>query len=225
MVLRAAAGENAPAGRALAELCDRYWVPLYAFARRKCASTDDAQDLTQGFFADLLERELLKRADPERGRFRTFLLASFQNFMAHEWQRQRAAKRGGGRAPLSLDFAWAESRLAADPAVYGTPEREFERLWALQLLDATLDAVRLQYESRGQGRVFAALRPFLLGEQGDARLNQAAEKIGISETAAKVGLHRLRLRYRDALRAEICATLSDASEADDEVRRLFAAFS
>jgi RNA polymerase sigma-70 factor (ECF subfamily) len=224
MVLRATGRERAPAGRALAELCERYWLPLYGFARRKCGSPDEAQDLTQGFFVDLLERDVLKQADPERGRFRTFLLASFQHFLSHEWERRRAAKRGGGHTPLSLDFDWAESRLVAEPAVDDTPEREFERLWALQLLEASLAAVEAQYDGRGQGHVFAALKPYMLGEQGDAGLTQAAEELGISEGAAKVALHRLRTRYREALRAEISGTLSDPSEVEDEIRRLFAAF-
>jgi len=224
IVLRARESSGAPAGRALAELCERYWLPLYGFARRKCGSVHEAQDLAQGFFVELLERDLLNRADPARGRFRTFLLAAFQHFISHQWERQRAAKRGGGRTPLSLDFAWAESRLALEPAVDDNPEREFERLWALQLLDAALEAVRLQYDSRGQGHVFAALKPFMLGEQGKVRLSQVADQLGISEGAAKVALHRLRTRYREALRAEICATLSDVNEADDEIRRLFAAF-
>jgi RNA polymerase sigma-70 factor (ECF subfamily) len=224
MVLRATGSRSAPASRALTELCERYWLPLYGFARRKCGSADQAQDLTQSFFVELLEREVLRRADPARGRFRTFLLAAFQHFIAHQAERERAAKRGGGRRPLSLDFDWAESRLAIEPAVDDDPEQQFERLWALQLLEASLEAVRTQYDARGQGRVFAALKPFMLGEHGGARLAEAAEQLGISDGAAKVALHRLRTRYRDALRGEICATLSDVNEADDEIRRLFAAF-
>jgi RNA polymerase sigma-70 factor (ECF subfamily) len=224
MVLRATGSGSAPASRALTELCERYWLPLYGFARRKCGSADKAQDLTQSFFVELLEREVLRRADPARGRFRTFLLAAFQHFIAHQAERERAAKRGGGRRPLSLDFVWAESRLTIEPALHDDPEQQFERLWALQLLEASLEAVRTQYDARGQGRVFAALKPFMLGEQGGARLAQVAEQLGISEGAATVALHRLRTRYRDALRGEICATLSDENEADDEIRRLFAAF-
>jgi RNA polymerase sigma-70 factor (ECF subfamily) len=224
MVLRAQRDAQAPAGRALADLCERYWLPLYGFARRKCGSVHEAQDFTQGFFVELLERDLLQRADPARGRFRTFLLAAFQHFISHQWERQRAAKRGGGRQPLSLDFDWAESRLASEPATDDKPEQEFERLWALQLLEGALEAVRLQYETRGQGRVFDRLKPFMLGEQGEGRLSEAAEEIGVSEGAAKVALHRLRTRYREALRAEISGTLDDPNEVDDEIRRLFAAF-
>ncbi len=224
MVLRAARRGEAPASRDLAELCERYWLPLYGFARRKCSAMHEAQDLTQGFFVELLERDLLARADPVRGRFRTFLLAAFQHFLSHEWDRQRTQKRGGGRTLLSLDFAWAESRLVGEPAVHDDPEQEFERLWALQLLESSLEALRLQYGERGQGRVFAALKPFLLGEQGAALLADAAEEIGVSEGAAKVALHRLRTRYREALRTEICATVSKADEVNDEIRRLFAAF-
>jgi RNA polymerase sigma-70 factor (ECF subfamily) len=224
MVQRASGSPSAPAGRALADLCERYWLPLYGFARRRCGSADEAQDLTQGFFVELLERELLKRADPTRGRFRTFLLAAFQNFISHDWQRRRAQKRGGGRLPLSLDFTWAESRLSLEPAENQTPEREFERLWALQLLDASFDAVKRDYAARDQEQLFANLKPFMLGEQGDVSLAQVAVKLGINTAAAKVALHRLRSRYRDALRAEICATLTDPSDADDEIRRLFTAF-
>jgi RNA polymerase sigma-70 factor (ECF subfamily) len=224
VVVRARAETDARAGEALAELCERYWLPLYAFARHKCGSVHEAQDHTQAFFVELLERDVLRRADPERGRFRTFLLAAFQHFLSHQWERQRAAKRGGGRTPLSLDFGWAESRLSCEPAVSDDPEREFERLWGLQLLEASLAAVRLQYESRGQGHVFDALRPYMLGEQGAARLAQVAAQLKISEGAAKVALRRLRARYSEALRAEISGTLDDPSEVDDEIRRLFAAF-
>jgi RNA polymerase sigma-70 factor (ECF subfamily) len=225
MVLEAGGDDGDSAGRALTDLCERYWFPLYAFARRKCGRVDEAQDLTQAFFADLLERKLLNRADPARGRFRTFLLSAFQHFIHHAWERQRAAKRGGGRAPLSLDFGWADSRLGFEPAVHETPEHEFERLWALQLLEAALETLSKQYEARDQSPLFDTLKPFMLGEQGDMRLAQAAEEIAISEGAAKVAVHRLRARYRESLRAEIAATVSDPSDVDDEIRRLFAAFS
>jgi RNA polymerase sigma factor (sigma-70 family) len=224
LVLRAGGPQQAPARRALAELCERYWLPLYAFARRKCGSVHEAQDLTQGFFVDLLESDLLHRADPNRGRFRTYLLAAFQHFLSHQWERQRAQKRGGGLRALSLDFASAESRFSGEPAVYDSAEQEFERLWALQSLDAALESVRLQYRARGQEQVFDALKPFLLGEQGQTRLADAAAELGISAGAAKVGLHRLRSRFRDALRVEISATVTQADEVDDEIRRLFAAF-
>jgi RNA polymerase sigma-70 factor (ECF subfamily) len=221
LVLRASHDAASPA---LADLCERYWLPLYAFARCKCHSLHEAQDLTQGFFVELLERDLLQRADPSRGRFRTFLLASFQHFLSHHWQRQRAAKRGGGRLPLSLDFRWADSHLAHEPATQETPEQRFERLWALQLLDAALEGVKLRYRTRGQQRVFDALKPFMVGE-GDRPLAHAASELGISEGAAKVALHRLRSRYREALRAEIAGTLDNRDEIDDEIRRLFAAVS
>jgi RNA polymerase sigma-70 factor (ECF subfamily) len=224
VVARATRGDDSCAGRALADLCGRYWFPLYAFARRKCESLHEAQDLTQAFFVELLERDVLKRADPARGRFRTFLLAAFQNFMAHHWERQRAQKRGGGKAPLSLDFVWAESRLALEPGGGDKPEREFERLWAMQVLAASLEVLEKQYESRGQASLFAVLKAFMLGEQGDATLAGAAEQLQISEGAAKVALHRLRTRYGEALRAEIGATLSDREDVEDEIRRLFAAF-
>jgi RNA polymerase sigma-70 factor (ECF subfamily) len=222
VVARASRGEDA--GRALADLCGRYWFPLYGFARRKCASLHEAQDLTQAFFVELLERDVLKRADPARGRFRTFLLAAFQNFLRHHWEREGALKRGGARATLSLDFAWAESRLTLEPAIGERPEQEFERLWAMQALGAALEAVEGQYDARGQGQLFTVLKAFMLGEQGDATLAQAAEQLGISDGAAKVALHRLRTRYGEALRAEIGATLSGLEEVDDEIRRLFAAF-
>jgi RNA polymerase sigma-70 factor (ECF subfamily) len=224
MVLRARGGVEASSKRALAELCERYWLPLYGFARRKCGSVDEAQDLTQGFFVELLERELLACADPARGRFRTFLLAAFEHFISHQWERQRAQKRGGGRLPLSLDFGWAESRLAGEPGIEDDPRQAFERLWALQVLEASLQSVRAQYEARGQGHVFAALKAFMLDEQAGARLADAAEELGVSEGAVKVALHRLRARYRDALRAEILGTVDDPQEVDDEIRRLFAAF-
>jgi RNA polymerase sigma-70 factor (ECF subfamily) len=225
MVLEAGGGQGASAGRALADLCECYWLPLYAFARRKCDRREEAQDLTQAFFADILERKLLNRADPARGRFRTFLLSAFQHFMHHAWERQRAAKRGGGRTPLSLDFGWADSRLSFEPAVRETAEHQFERLWALQLLESSLETLRKQYETRGQSQLYDTLKPFMLGEQGDLRLAQAAEQLAISESVAKVAVHRLRTRFREALREEIAATVREPSDVDDEIRRLFAAFS
>jgi RNA polymerase sigma factor (sigma-70 family) len=224
LVARASRGEGSGVGRALADLCGRYWFPLYAFARRKCGSIHEAQDLTQAFFVELLERDVLKRADPARGRFRTFLLAAFQHFLVNQWERQQAQKRGGGRIPLSLDFAWADARLALEPESGERPEREFERLWALQALEASLEAVQQQYASRGQANVFEVLKPFMLGEQGDATVAAAAEQLEITEGAAKVALHRLRSRYGETLRTEIGATLSDRDEIEDEIRRLFAAF-
>lgn len=218
-----AAGEReTPEGRAALEsLCRSCWVPLYAFARRGGARPEEAADLVQGFFADLLERSAIRQADPERGRFRTFLLAAFRHFASKERERERALKRGGGATILPLDFAAGESLYLAEPADDRTPERIYERRWALSLLDRVMGELRASYDGE-RAAVFEALRPFLAGEDPGGTLAQIGDRIGMTEGAAKVALHRMRRRYRDLLRAAIAETVADPSEVDGEIRHLLA---
>ena len=220
-----AAGEGvSPEGRAALEtLCKDCWFPLYAFARRGGARPDDAQDLVQGFFAALLEKGYVRQADRERGRFRTFLLAAFRHHASNEREKERAAKRGGGATLLLLDLADGEDRYLAEPVDDRTPERVFEQRWALALLDRVLTELRTSYGDGPRGTVFEALRPLLIGGEPSSSLAEAASRLGMSEGAAKVALHRMRRRYRDLLRAVIAETVADPLEVDDEIRQLLQA--
>jgi RNA polymerase sigma-70 factor (ECF subfamily) len=214
-IVVAAGGPTGPDARAALEtLCGTYWYPLYAYARRRGQDRHAAEDLTQGFFARLLERGSVAAADPQRGRFRAFLLTAFQRFAANEWERERAQKRGGGARVLSIDFEGGESRFASEPAHDLTPEREYERRFALALLARVLARVR---DERPED---ADLLPYV-GGTGDARpYAEIAAARGTSEGAVKVAVHRLRARYREHLRAEIRETVADDADVDDEIRHL-----
>ncbi len=209
---------------ALEDLCAGCWLPLYAFARRGGAAPAEAQDRVQGFLADLLARDDLRRADPRRGRFRTFLLAAFRHFLSKERERDRALKRGGGRTPLSLDFDDGERRYSLEPSHDRSPEREYERRWALALLDRILAGLRAAEIAAGRGDAFDALAPLLGGgDPGDGGAAAAAERLGLAPGAVRVALHRLRRRYRAALRAAIAETVADPAEVDDEIHHLLGA--
>jgi RNA polymerase sigma-70 factor (ECF subfamily) len=222
-LIAAAQDGAAPAARqALADLCAAYWFPVYAYVRRRGHDHHAAQDLTQAFFARLLEKNDLAAADRTRGRFRAFLLAACQHFLANCHDHDTAKKRGGGRLPVSLDFGDAEARYAHEPAHADTPERLFDRRWALELLDRALAELRTEYEESGRAKLFAALKECLTGgaEVGYAEL---AGQLGMTEGAVEVAVHRLRQRYRDRLRAAIAETVRAPEDVDDEVRDLFAA--
>jgi RNA polymerase sigma-70 factor (ECF subfamily) len=224
-LVRAAAGADSDAREALAALCTIYWYPLYAYVRRRGLQPATAQDLTQAFFAHLLEGEHVQAADPERGRFRSFLLKSLQNFLSTERRRERAEKRGGGRALLPLDFQQGEERYSREPADTDTPERLFERRWALTLLETTLALLRDEYGTTEKGELFAALQPHLHGDAGRMPLAELASPLGMSPEAVKVAAYRLRRRYRDLLRQQISETVDSPEEVDDELRRLMDALS
>ena len=220
-VVMAAGGAESEASReALAELCRSYWYPLYAYARRRGESDEDARDLTQGFFCSLLERRDLARLSPERGRFRAFLLAALKHYMANERDRDRAQKRGGGRARLSIDYDQADSRWRIEPAHELSPEHVFQRQWALALLARTLEGLRSEYGSAGKLGLFEALEPLLEGE-APGRYAELAQRLDSTPGALKVAAHRLRRRYRERLRAEIAHTVRRPEDVDDEVRELF----
>jgi DNA-directed RNA polymerase specialized sigma24 family protein len=207
---------------ALAALCALYWYPLYAYIRRRGHGANEAHDLTQGFFTRLLKKDFLAAVDREKGKFRSFLLAACNHFLANERDRARACKRGGGRRVLSFNAADAEGRYLAEPADDLTPERLFERRWALALLQQVMTRLRDEFEARGKGRLFDRLRGFLVGEKG-AGYRRAADELGLSEGAIKVAVHRLRQRYRELLHEEIGRTVGGADEVEEEVRALFAA--
>jgi RNA polymerase sigma factor (sigma-70 family) len=220
----AAGDPNTPLAReALAALCNAYWYPLYAYVRRRGHGAEQAQDLTQDFFAYVLERELLAKADRDRGRFRSFLRAVFARHLADQHDRATARKRGGGRSPLSIDARDAEGRYAREPAHELTPERIFDRSWALTLLGRVFDQLRREYDDAGRGATFEELQTVLTRGPESGSYATIAERLGIGEGAVRVAVHRLRRRYGALLRQEIAATVNDPAEIDDEIRSLFAA--
>jgi RNA polymerase sigma-70 factor (ECF subfamily) len=223
LVLAAGKDNSADSRQALVVLCEAYWYPLYAYVRRRGIDADEAQDLTQEFFTRLLEKEYVRSADPARGKFRSFLLASLNHFLANEWRRERAQKRGGRQTILSLDFADGEGRLAREPAHAMTPEKIFERRWALTLLAEALTKLREEYAAAGKLPLLEKLQPFLGGEGDAAPYQQIGDELGLSEGAVKVAVHRLRRRCRDILREEIAQTVSGPEEIDQELRDLLAA--
>lgn len=222
VVLQAGEREGAASEEALAALCEVYWYPLYSFVRRWGHSADDAQDLTQEFFARLLEKGALRAATPSRGRFRSFLLAALKHFLSNERERTNALKRGGGRPPLPLEFETAEGRYSLEPAGQGDPEQAFERQWALAVLAETLRRLEAEQANAGKLDVFARLKGELTGDR-ELSYADLGKQLGMSEGAVKVAVHRLRRRFGELLRKEIAGTVSDPQEVDDEIRYLFAA--
>jgi RNA polymerase sigma-70 factor (ECF subfamily) len=207
---------------ALAVLCEQYWFPLYAFVRRKLGSDHDARDSTQAFFTWLLEKNLLRRAAADRGRLRSFLLTSLQNFLRNEYQASRRQMRGGDSLQLSLNFDEGSSQFAALPADNMTAERLYERSWALLLMDRVLLRLQDEMDAAGQGHRFQALKLALSGEQAEG-YDEIAAKLATTEAAARQAVSRLRKRYRQLLLDEVQATLADPDDVDDEIRRLFSA--
>ena len=227
LVLSAARGTaSAQAGGALEELFRTYWYPLYAFVRRSGHDRHSAEDLTQAFFARFLAKHYLADVYRSKGRFRSFLLASLKHFLANEWDKVRAKKRGGGAQNFTaFDAKSAETRYALEPADPQAAEKAFERNWALTLLDEVLRRVRKDYAAEGKAALFEQLKATLTGEKTTAPYAQIAAALGVSEGAVKVAVHRLRHRYREALRAEIAHTVASPAEVDAELRHLFAALS
>jgi RNA polymerase sigma-70 factor (ECF subfamily) len=224
LVAAAAKPQAAAAARqALGELCGLYWYPVYAFIRRRGHSADESGDLTQEFFARLIEKAGIAGADPAKGRFRSYLLGACRHFLANERERTTAKKRGGGRIVESLDLADAERRYAAEPADDRTPEQVFERRWALTLLDGVLAGLRAEYAAAGQDLLFDRLKLSLTGEAGT--FQEMAVELGMTEGAVKVAAHRLRRRYRGRLRAAIAETVASPEEVEAEIRDLFAVLS
>jgi len=221
-VVLAAGQQDAPQAReALETLCRSYWYPLYAFVRRQGCRAEDAQDLTQGFFAHLLRKDFLSGVGPAKGKFRSFLLACLKHFLADEWAKARTAKRGGAGAGLVLDLEQAEKRYQLEARGEANAERLYERRWALDLLDHVLDRLRQEVVASGREAVFNELQGCLLGERPTETYAQLGARLGLSETAVKVTVHRLRQRYRELLREEIAHTVTRPEETDEEMRYLF----
>ena len=223
-VVRAGHGDSSEVGAALNELCQVYWYPLYAYARRQGHIAAEAEDLTQGFFARLLERNFVAQADPEKGRFRTFLLTVFKRFLANEWNRQHVQKRGGFRPHLSLDAAWAESRYGAEPIQGDAPDLLFERQWALTLLAQVMRRLECEYEESGRAQLFERLEACLTKDETALRYAGVAAELGLTEAAVRMAMQRLRSRYRALLREEIAKTVVSPDDVEAELLDLFAAF-
>ncbi len=225
-LVRVAGAADDPAARdALAALCRTYWYPLYAYVRRRGCQPAEAQDVTQAFFTQLLEHRTLAAAAQARGRFRSFLLKCLQNFLSGERRRQAAEKRGGGRVALPLDFETGEDRYRREPADTDTPERLFERRWALTLLEQALADLRREYQASGRERLFTELELHLQGDDAALPYTDVAGRLEMTEGAVKVAAHRLRRRYRELLREQIAQTVETAEDVDDELRDLLHALS
>jgi RNA polymerase sigma factor (sigma-70 family) len=218
LVVAAGDPQRKEARSALVSLCENYWYPLYAYLRRRGYSADEGQDLTQEFFVRVLEGRYLDRADPEKGRFRSFILTSLKFFVADEEDRHRARKRGGG-VLVPLEFSSGEERYQREPAHDETPERIFERRWALSVLDRVVEKLRDEFVQHGRPEHFERLKVFLLG-QSDASYAALACEMNTSEGALKVAIHRLRKRYRELFRQEIADTVADPAEVESELRYL-----
>ncbi len=223
VVLTAGQSDLTGAAAALEQLCRVYWYPIYAFVRRRGADWPEAQDLTQAFFAHLFEHETLRKVDRQKGKFRTFLLAALTNFLANQWDRRRTLKRGGRCQIISLDEAAAEARYRHEPVEPRTPEKLFERRWAIALVEQVLARLKQEYAAAGKVDVFAALEPGLTEEAAPGGYAAGAARLGLSEGAARVAMHRLRRRFGELLRGEIAHTVASPAEVDEEIRQLFAA--
>ena len=227
VVLKAREKHSPEVGVALETLCRTYWPPLYAFARRQGRSPHDAQDLTQAFFARLLEddADALRLVAPEKGRFRSFLLVAFKRFMANAWERACAQKRGGGHLHVTFDTALAESGYHDNLRDDASAEKLYERRWALTLLDRAMGRLREEFVAAGKTRDFEVLKLQLTAPRGLAGYTEVAAMLGMNEGAARVAVHRLRRRFREVFREEIAHTVAEAAEIDDEVRYLMAVLS
>jgi RNA polymerase sigma-70 factor (ECF subfamily) len=219
-VLAARDGSDTEARAALESLCQTYWQPLYAFIRHQGSSPEEARDLTQGFFTEFLEKDFLSSVDPEKGRFRSFLLASLRHFLSHERDRERALKRGGGVATVSLDVEAGEAAYALRPTEAQTPVDVYERRWAMTVLDRAMGRLRQEAVAAGNAKEFETLKQYLTSAQPQAPYRETGEALGISEGAVATAVHRLREGYGRCLRAEIAETVVDAAEVSDELRHM-----
>ena len=224
VVLAAGQRHTPESDTALEQLCRSYWFPLYAYVRRRGHAKADAEDLTQAFFARLLEKNFLAGLDGEKGKFRAFLLAALKHFLANEWDRSQAQKRGGGQAHLSLDWQTADTKFQVAATSEPSPDKAFDREWALALLAQVIERLQAECEAEGRAKVFAQLKNFLMAGQGESAQAEVAKALGMEEGAVRVAVHRLRKRYRALLRDEISHTLADPAMVDEEMRALFGAF-
>jgi len=223
-VVLAAGNRTTPqADVALEELCRSYWYPLYAYVRRHGHSREDAEDLTQAFFARLLEKNYLNGISSDGGKFRSFLLVTLKHFLANEWDRANRQKRGGGAVPLSLDWQGADTRYQINPTDNLSPDKLYDRVWAVTVLENVITRLRDEHSADDKSKLYEQLKPFLMTGKSDVSYAQAASALGLSEGAVRVAVHRLRRRYRELLREEIAQTLSDPAQADEEMQVLFSA--
>jgi RNA polymerase sigma factor (sigma-70 family) len=222
LVLAAGQGESTSAERALSRLCALYWQPVFAFVRRKGHPPEDARDLTQGFFARLIEKGDLGDADRSRGRFRTFLLTACQHYLANEYDRAKAAKRGGGRTPVPIDAAVAERRYERALGHDETPERVYDRQWCLTLLESVFETLRDEYAASGRAELFDRLKDFVTADEDAGTHADAAKALGATAGAVKVAVHRLRRRFREELLKRVADTLGPGQDVEDEIRFLLA---
>jgi len=220
-VLSAGGGDSSQASVALEELCRTYWYPLYVYVRHKTHNREDAEDLTQAFFARFLEKNYLEGLTSEKGRFRAFLLAALKHFLANEWDRASRQKRGGGVANLSLDWQNAETRFGAEPVDNLSPDKLYDRAWAMTLLERVIIRLRDENGAEGKAKSFEQLKPFLMIGKGAIPYAQAASGLDMTESAVRVAVHRLRERYRERLKAEVAHTVSSPTDVDNELRHLF----
>jgi len=224
VVLSAQDKKSSKSDAALETLCRTYWFPLYAFVRRLGHAPHDAQDLTQEFFTRLLEKNYLKSAEREKGRFRTFLLVALKRFLANEWDRRHTQKRGGFSPVVSIDQELAESRFASEPAHNLQPDVLFDRQWAMTLLERTMSRLHEEYVATGRAKLFEFLRGCLAKDESALPYAEIAARLNLTEAAVKMAVQRLRVRYREILRAEIGDTVASSEEIEEEIRHLFASF-
>lgn len=224
VVLAAGKRHTPQSDLALDQLCQVYWFPLYAYVRRRGHSKEDAEDLTQAFFERFLSRNYLADLSAEHGRFRAFMLVSLKHFLANEWDKTRCLKRGGGQIHLSLDWQTADSHFQIADAREASPDKVFDREWAVALLARVIDRLHAECEADGRGALFLELRPVLTAGKGAIPYSEPAKRLGMAEGAIRTAAHRLRKRYRELLRHEIAQTLTDPAQVDEEMRALFGAF-
>lgn len=224
VVLSAQDSQSPRSREALEFLCRSYWYSLYSYARRTGHSPPDAEDLTQGFFARLLEKDYLKAAARDKARFRTFLLVAFKRYLANEWDRQHTQKRGGFAPVVPIDQGWAESRFTAEPAHNLSPDLLFDRQWAMTLLERTMTQLQQEYAASGRGQLFERLRGSVAKDESALPYAEIAGRLNLTEAAVKMAVRRLRHRYREILQHEIAQTVSTPEEIEEEIRHLFTAF-
>jgi len=220
VVLAAGQKDSRQAIEALETLCGNYWYPVYSFIRRQGRAPEDAEDLTQEFFARLLKRNDLQSVDPAKGRFRSFLLACLKHFLCNEWDKSQRIKRGSAFQHISFDFEYAGDRYHLEPAHEISPDRLFERSWAEILLQNVLNKLRREYTAAGKGRLFEAILPYLEGEREDLPYTETAHHLGMGLSAVKMAVLRLRRRHLELLRRGIGDTVRDPAEIDEEIRHL-----
>lgn len=224
VVLAAGRRSTPQADSALEQLCQTYWFPLYAYVRRRGHTKEDAEDLTQAFFARFLAKNYLDGLSAERGRFRAFLLASLKHFLANEWDRSQRQKRGGSTSHLSLDWQTADTQFQIAATAEPSPDKAFDREWAVALLAKVIERLKAECVVEGKTNLFEQLKIFLTAGKGELSHAAAAQRLGLDESAVRVAVHRLRKRYRQLLRDEIAQTLADTGDVEEEMRALFGAF-